>query len=232
MFVSPKALVELYGDDGSVKGEWRVGRNASNMVEFLKSNFSNDQVVGLFLVEDEDSSDPPPEGEERLRMPLFPDADAGDGSKVPMSRMRVQDAISALVSAVTPDPDIVRQFRMDCEMATIRSGMDCAILTFVFGGRPAGFVFLNSCKDVPVSSLGTLYEAARSQVDRMKREFRELAPGIVFSDDPVTSADGRRGVVLPDGTPASGAGAGRIVTPSEAADEMDRAGVTRVVEVV
>lgn len=231
VYVSPKALVELIGPDGDVKGSWEVGRNVHSMIEFLRTHFDGEQVVGIYLVEDEEASDPPAEGEDRMRSPLVPPTTDKDGNVENHERMKVKDAVSSLVSAITPDVDVVRQFRMDCDMATVRSGMDCAILTFVFAGRPAGFIFLNACKDVPVSSLGTLYEAAKSQVDRMRREFRELAPGIRFSDDPDPTAE-NPGIVLPTGAPAPTSGQVGIVTPDKAEEEMEKAGMARVVSIV
>lgn len=227
VYVSPKALVVKYAGDGSEEGSWMVGRNVLNLVEFMRANLAMDDAVGIYLVEDEERSDPPAEGEARNRMNLIPDSADKDGNRETHSRMRVSDAISMLLSIVTPAPDIVHQFQMDCDMATVRSDMDCAIVTMVFGGKPAGFVFIGSCRDVPVASLGTLYEAAKSQVDRMRGEFRKMAPSIRFSDDPEEPGGG---IVLPDGS--SPAGRADIATPSRFEEDMAANGMARVVSVV
>lgn len=228
VFVSPKALIEKYGADGSVEESWRVGRNVHSLAAFLRGLDPGD-VVGMFLVEDEERSDPPAEGERRSRMNLLPPVKDRDGNEIPSDRMTVVDALERVMAAVTPDQDVMLGFHSLFDTASARSRFECASIVAVFNGKPAGFSIINQYSDVPASSCSLMYEACRSQAERMKSELRKLVPGIRFSDDEGPDAAAGTGLVLPDGSSADAADRGRVVSPSEA---LGQSVGTRVVEVV
>lgn len=226
VFVSPKALVEKYGPDGSVVETYKVGRNVHTLVEFLR-RMQPDDVIGIFLVEDEARSDPPKEGESRQKMNLLPPRRDHDGNETPADRLTVVDAMERVLAAVTPDKDVLFGFHTLCDTASARSKFECASIVMIIDGRPAGFSIINPYMDVPASSCSTLYEACRSQAERMKAELRNIVPGIRFSDDPDEPVSGGSGLVLPDGSSADGADRREVVTPRQAAEQ--QAGM-RVVE--
>lgn len=231
VYVSGKALVEFYGDDGSVVRSDMVPRNIECVVDYLRGA-GPQEVCGLWLVEDETASDPPPEGEPRMRAPLLPDVPDRDGNMQGSSeRILVADAITRLLDAMVGSREVLAQFHDLFERASAASDFEGGIVTLVFRGRPAGFAYINSCRDVRASSLGTLYEASASQVAQLKENLRKMAPGIRFSDDedsPMSRDEPQ--VLRPDGSPA--VSDGRIVTPAEAAREAEEQGLTRIVHLV
>ena len=218
VFVSPKALIEKYGPDGSVLESWRVGRNTHQLVEFLKG-LPPEDIVGIFMVEDEERSEPPKDGEPRQRMALLPPRKDKDGNETPADRMTVIDAMERLVAAITPDKDVLLGFHTLCDSASARSKFECASIIVVFDGKPAGFSIINPYRNVPASSCSLLYESARSQAERMKEELRRIVPGIKFSDDPEEPVVGGSGLVLPDGSSADNVSKREVVTPRQAAEQ-------------
>lgn len=232
VYISSKALVRTYKEDGTVEDEL-VPRNTYTLSLRLKE-YDPNAVIGIYLVEDEEQSDPPAEGEARQMMPLFPAETDKDGNRVPVDRMTVVDALSRLAAATTPDQAILARLHQDCDRASATSHYDCGVYTMVFGGKPCGFAYLNSCRDVPASSLALLYETAKSQVASLKESLRKIAPGIRFSDDPEPQVElppEKPGIVLPSGMPAEAKDAG-IVTPQEAEKDMLGKGLTRIVQIV
>ena len=227
VYRSSRALLRVYGEDGSTKSEELVPRNTYTLTDRLRE-LDPEAVVGLYLVEDEEQSDPPPEGQERYSMPLLPPETDPDGNQAPSDRIRAVDAIARLAAATTPDRVVLAKLHQHCDHASATSRYDCGVYTMVFGGKPCGFAYMNSCRDVPVSSMALLYETAKSQLESLKESFRRMAPGIRFSDDPEEPAE-RSGLVLPSGMPVETAG-GPVVSPSEASEEA--AGLTRIVRIV
>lgn len=226
VYVSQFALVEEYDDAGNVVSSERVRRNTYPLVSYLET-LDKDSVVGIYLVEDEKMSEEPPEGEERLRSPLLPPRADQDGNQQPSDRVLVADAIAMLTEATVPDRLMLAQFHDLFDRASATTHLDGGMITLVFDGHPCGFAYINSCRDVLASSMGVLYETAKSQLGQLKENLRGMAPGLVFSDD--GTPDAGNPVVLPDG---SVAGDRRVVTPAEAAREAEEQGLTRIVRVV
>lgn len=235
VYISAKALVRTFDDKGEIVREELVPRNTYTLTLHLKE-YDPESVVGIYLVEDEERSDPPSEGKPRYAMPLFPSETDKDGNAVGSERMKVVDAIGRLAAATTPDKIVLAKLHQHCDHASATSHYDCGMYTMVFQGKPCGFAYLNSCRDVPVESLSLLYETAKAQVESLKDQLRKIAPSIRFSDDPDPDPDpvevpGRPGLVLPSGMPADSAG-GPIVTPEQAAREAEARGLTRIVQIV
>lgn len=232
VFISSKALVRTFDESGAVVREEMVPRNTYTLTLKLKE-YDPEAVVGIYLVEDEEQSDPPKDGEPRYAMPLLPPEVDKDGNQVPSERIRAVDAIARLAAATTPDRVVLAKLHQHCDHASATSRYDCGVYTMVFDGKPCGFAYLNSCREVPVASLALLYETAKSQVEALKESLRKVAPSIRFSDDPEPEVEvpERSGIVLPSGMPAEAAG-GPIVTPSQAAEEAEARGLTRIVQIV
>lgn len=232
VFISSKALVRTYKDDGSFEDRM-VPRNVYTLAAALREMDPAD-TIGIYLVEDEEQSDPPAEGENRLAMPLFPPDVDKDGNKVPVDRMTVVDALARVTATISPDQAILAKLHQECDRASAVSHYDCGVYTMIFGGKPCGFAYVNSCRDVPVASLAMLYETAKSQVESLKESLRKLAPDIRFSDDPdpqVEVPQPSSGIVLPSGMPVEARDAG-IVTPKEASNDMLGKGLTKIVHLV
>ena len=232
VYISSKALVRTFDDAGEIVKEELVPRNTYTLTLKLKE-YDPEAYVGIYLIEDEERSDPPPEGEKRYAMPLLPPEVDKDGNQVPSEKVKVVDAIARLAAATTPDKIVLAKLHQHCDHASATSHYDCGVYTMVFEGKPCGFAYLNSCREVPVSSLALLYETAKSQVEALKESLRKIAPSIKFSDDPEPEVEvpERSGIVLPSGMPAETAN-GPIVTPKQAAEEAAAQGLTRIVQIV
>ena len=227
VFVSKEAEVVTYNTDGTQARVEKVNRNIHELVAHI-SKMPPESIIGVYLVEDEEKSEEPAEGEARYRMPLLPAVPDKDGNMQPSDKLPAVQALSLLMSAIVPDKAMLAQFHDMFDHASATTRLDCGVVTMVFDGRPCGFAYVNSCRDVPVTSLSTLYETALAQLDGMKDGFRQLAPGIRFSDDEEEEPDPSEKLVLPSGAPASMAG-GPVLTPQEAARQDMEANVTRII---
>lgn len=227
VFVSKEADVVTYNTDGTEARVEKVNRNIHELVAHI-SKMPPESIIGVYLVEDESKSEEPAEGEARYRMPLLPAVPDKDGNMQPSDKLPAVQALSLLMSAIVPDKAMLAQFHSMFDHASATTRLDCGMITLIFDGKPCGFAYVNSCRDVQVSSLSTLYETAMGQMDQLKDSLRQLAPGIRFSDDEEDEPDPSEKLVLPSGAPASMAG-GPVLTPQEAAKQDMEANVTRII---
>lgn len=238
--ISKYALVKVSYPDGR-SSEMRPARDVFSVLECLtsvlvavksKADLANTKVTVL-SVEDEDKSDPVPEGGKRYSGPYG----VGD---VSINDMPIADAMSSLTSAVIPAEWGMANFERVAKEMFMRSRMDGVFITATFDGVPATTSLMNSSRPFNPTTALSAYRALKAHADALKawavNEFGDKVAQVDW-DAPLTK-DGidrlakeaaneaeRRAerLVLPSGERASAAQEG-IKTPEEI-----RKGNTRVV---
>lgn len=193
IYVDSRALVELYAGDRIV-ARFRPPKHIGSIVESLEG-LDADAVVSVYIVEDEKTSDPPPEGTARLKIPVFD-----------IEKAKASDAIARLKDSVYTPETVLTEFQKLCDYATFRSDLVGVNVTFVYqGGESSGFSFFTSATKVNGMHMVGMYNAARDQLDKYREKMRETHPDVKFPDDNdigqqlMSAPIGDSGQQVPDG---------------------------------
>ena len=176
VYLDNNALIELYMEDKLIT-TFRPKRNLKAITDMLAS-LDETATVSLFIVEDEENSDPLPEGGHRLRSAIF------DIEKKP-----VKEARETLAKGILDERGILDEFQKFCDFICFRSSLVGVNLTLSHsGGETSGFSFFTSTADVTNHEMVQLYTASKEQLDKLKNKLREYRPNIAFPDDPTNAA--------------------------------------------
>lgn len=186
---------------------YKLAEGLENLAKIHKDCF-----VTIWNVENEQLSEPPAEGEKRYRSRALPSVSSmigrrvqsegepndgfnspeerdlanlysGDHPTLPDTAYPIEVAKNVCLELLVPDQDIVLRIRALCAEASVRSNLDCATFTAVFGGRAVGFNYATDSKAIPAESLVQLFEASRGYSGMLHDTIKTANPKVVFPSD-------------------------------------------------
>lgn len=174
--ISPLALIEIYSGD-EVATTLHPPKTIRGLVESL-SSMDKDAVVSVYVVEDEEHSDPLPEDGKRVKAPILE-----------IEKMTAGASVEKLKSYELTPQQVMQEFQRLCDYLAFRGNFIGVNTTLEFAGEETGgFTFFNPSAKIRDQDVLTLYKSASGQLEQFKAKIREVNPEVQFpGDEPLTS---------------------------------------------
>lgn len=170
--LSAMADIERRDPDGNVTVT-ECPRAVYRLVDMIAS-MPQDGTYSVYLKEDEERSDMPREGEERIRR-LFQ----------PEEWMSAPELIRWLGTQFLSPRQAVVELQRTIAGLAMHSELKNCMVTIVFdGSRPSGFTFSTDASEETIADIEALGDATARMLDGYKSDMRKAHPGkVAFSDD-------------------------------------------------